>query len=332
MIGVSVIVCCYNSSNRLSATIEHLANQKVPAGILWEIVIVDNNSTDDTKERAAVEWRKYNSTVSFRVVVEQSPGLSAAREKGIEEALYDYLIFCDDDNWLDCNYVNKVFELLKAHPQVAVVGGNNVAVFETAPPAWISFFQHSYAIGNQGEGTFEILEGNRYIVGAGMAFKKAAYLDIKRKAFNFYLTDRIGNKVVGGGDVELCFIFKLAGYKIAYSAELILQHYMPSVRITKKYLTNMWHQYAPSWLVFEAYKTVLICAGKETITERYWKELARQAIADEVKFLPQYMYSKLRGDVAYYLPHETKFIYNYYLLRNARSIVRMILEIQSKIR
>jgi hypothetical protein len=165
-----------------------------------------------------------------------------------------------------------------------------------------------------------------------MAFRKTAYASVRQKGFKFYLTDRIGNKVVGGGDVELCFIFKLAGYQIAYSSTLTLQHYMPRGRITKKYLTSMWHQYSYSWLVFEAYKVAL---SKNTdaklLTEAHWKAVARQNLIDEVRFLPQYLYSRVRGDIAYSLPHEAKILYNYFLLRNSERLVSTICELQARI-
>ncbi|MDF7810191.1 glycosyltransferase [Hymenobacter sp. YC55] len=332
MKGVSVIVCCHNSAARLGATIKHLANQNVSVAIPWEIIIVDNNSSDNTREKAEAEWQHYSLAVPFRVVDESTPGLSAAREKGIGEAVYDFLIFCDDDNWLDPSYVSNAYQLLHAHPQVAVVGGNNIGVFETPPPSWLPFFQHSYAIGTQGKLNFEILEGNQYIVGAGMAFRKTAYTSIKQKGFKFYLTDRIGNKVVGGGDVELCYIFKLAGYQIAYSSALTLQHYMPSGRMTKKYLASMWHQYSYSWLVFEAYKAVLgTTIDAKLFTEGHWKAVAKQNLVGELSILPQYLYSRLRDDIAYSLPHEAKVLYNYFLLRNSRMLVSIIRELHTKI-
>src|SRR4051794_7116729 len=99
--AISIIICCYNSSKRLPATLKHIAQQKMRSNILWEVIVVDNNSADDTKEVAVREWRKYNLSVPFKVVTEQKQGLIHAREKGYAEAAYQLLLFCDDDNWLD---------------------------------------------------------------------------------------------------------------------------------------------------------------------------------------------------------------------------------------
>ena len=93
-IGISIIICCYNSAARLPETIKHLAIQCVPQGILWEVIIVNNASTDDTKLVANAEWAKYNTSAwGFKIVDEQEAGLSFAREKGIRASKFNYIIF-----------------------------------------------------------------------------------------------------------------------------------------------------------------------------------------------------------------------------------------------
>jgi len=330
--GVSVIVCCYNSSQRLPKTLEHLAKQITSDELQWEVVIVNNNSQDNTSEVAVVEWNKFNVDSPLIVVDEPTPGLSAAREKGIATSKYNYLIFCDDDNWLASDYVANAYKILKANPFLAAIGGINKGVFEVEPPKWIGSFKAAYAIDAQGEKDFEILEGDKYVVGAGMAFSKEAYLQVRRKGFKFYLTDRIGNKLVSGGDVELCFLFKLNGYKVAFSSELVLEHYMPSNRITKKYLTNLLHQNPYSFMVFDAYRALIldnIPKGKNTST--YWRSVAIGRVISRSKFLSRFIYHKLRGNIAFYLPIETSMICNFYLFHHAGKVVAIVNDLQRKL-
>ena len=111
--GISVIICCYNSSTLLPRTLEHLALQDVPENILWELIIVDNNSNDDTAEVARKEWEKYKIDIPFKVVYESNPGLSYARQKGVKEASFELLLFCDDDNWLEKNCWVKLLMMYK---------------------------------------------------------------------------------------------------------------------------------------------------------------------------------------------------------------------------
>ena len=106
---ISVIICCYNSSSRIVPTLEHLLLQKRSYVIKWELIIVDNNSTDNLESIVNKVWEQSNIPLS--IVKESQPGLSFARMKGIETATSDLLIFCDDDNWLASNFIQKSFEI-----------------------------------------------------------------------------------------------------------------------------------------------------------------------------------------------------------------------------
>ena len=99
MKGVSVIICCYNSSKRLGETLKHLSVQKIN-DTPCEIIIVDNASTDNTASLARETWDALGSSIPMRIINESKPGLSHAREAGINASSYTYIIFCDDDNWL----------------------------------------------------------------------------------------------------------------------------------------------------------------------------------------------------------------------------------------
>lgn len=333
MNGISVIICCHNSSSRLPETLRHLAKQKLAGSLSWEVLVIDNGSTDNTSLVAQQEWANYKLPVSIKIIREDKPGLSAARERGIKESGFEYLVFCDDDNWLQQDYVQNAWSVLNANPSIAAIGGTNYAVFEhNPPPDWFSYFAHGYAVGHQGSGELEILEGDKYIVGAGMSFRKSAYTTVKEKGFNFYLTDRIGKKVVGGGDVELCYLFKLAGFKIAFSNKLSLQHYMPAGRITKKYLVNMWRQYPQSFLVFEGYRYFLGSnAASRTTLSQYWKKTALKRLMQKLTLSPKYLYLRLKGFIIFSLTYETAIAYNIYLYRNSKKLVTIINELGSKI-
>jgi len=63
--GISVVICCYNSASRLPATLQHIAEQSLDSEILWEIIIVDNASTDNTAEIASTYWQFLNCRIPF---------------------------------------------------------------------------------------------------------------------------------------------------------------------------------------------------------------------------------------------------------------------------
>jgi glycosyltransferase involved in cell wall biosynthesis len=110
--GISVIICCYNSSLRLPKTLEYLSNQATGNLFPWEIILVDNNSSDNTSVIATNFWASLDIDVPLIIVEESKPGLIYARNTGINKANYDFLIFCDDDNWLNKNYLCNVYKIL----------------------------------------------------------------------------------------------------------------------------------------------------------------------------------------------------------------------------
>src|SRR4051812_32311772 len=94
-LGISVIICCYNSSQRIHYALKHLEQQSFEDDLRWEVIVVDNASSDGTGRIAESIWREFNCDIPFRVVTESEPGLSHARNKGVAEARFEYLIFCD---------------------------------------------------------------------------------------------------------------------------------------------------------------------------------------------------------------------------------------------
>ena len=125
MKGVSVIVSCHNSSDRLPPTLKHLGSQKTNTEIAWEIIVIDNASSDNTQRCARKILSQYN--IPFKIIEEPQLGLSYARRRGIMESNYDFIIFCDDDNWLNSEYVQRVYYLLDKYSDIGVLGGNGTA-------------------------------------------------------------------------------------------------------------------------------------------------------------------------------------------------------------
>jgi glycosyltransferase involved in cell wall biosynthesis len=238
MKGVSVIVCCYNSAGRIEATLKHLAHQIIPENVGMEVIVVDNASTDNTASQAREIWQRLGPDMALRIVEEPLPGLTNARQKGITEAQYNYLLFCDDDNWLDQQYVQLVAEILSSNPSIGVLGGWCQAYSEIALPEWFSEMEGFYAVGKQALHSGDVGKRN-FVFGAGMALRKGEYLKLKEAGFRHLLTDRTGTSLVSGGDVEICYMYRLAGFKIWYDERLKLIHYMPANRLQKDYLEKL---------------------------------------------------------------------------------------------
>src|SRR5258708_39204186 len=98
MNGVSVIICSYNGADKLPATLKSLSEQIVLPGIPFEIVLINNNCTDDTASVVRQTWASLDEPFPLRIFDQPIPGLSSASAIGIMPAQYEYLIFwrCED--------------------------------------------------------------------------------------------------------------------------------------------------------------------------------------------------------------------------------------------
>ncbi len=283
--GISVIICCYNSEKRLPETLKHIALQQVDDAISWEVLVINNNSSDNTREVAIQEWNTYQTPdLRFEVIDEPKPGLNHAREKGISESKYKYVIFCDDDNWLAENYVQDAYNILHSNNRIAVLGGHGEPVFESAIPP--HFWKNQYdalAVGPQSLHEGNITDSRGVVYGAGMVLNKEAYFTLKEKHhFRFLTTDRNGSSLISGGDFELCIAFRNAGYQIWYSGKLRFRHYIPSNRTEIGYYKKLFEAFGRTDYLLLSYQC---CRVPESI-RHHWAYLMLQKIKNNLLVRP----------------------------------------------
>jgi glycosyltransferase involved in cell wall biosynthesis len=254
--GVSIIICCYNSASRLHDTLRHIFNQKVPDEIPWELIIVNNNSTDSTKEIAITEWGECNRKASFQLVDEPKPGLSYARKAGISAAKYTYSIFCDDDNWLDSEYVHIAYNVIVSNPSIGMLGGQSESVCEINEPEWFEEKKCYYAVGKQAGASCNVTTRG-YLWGASIVLRTEVLRSIYSAKINSLLTDRTGNDLSSGGDAEISKWFILLGYRLWYDERLLFKHYIPKERLTSDYFDNLMKGQEKSSAILLSYKRYL---------------------------------------------------------------------------
>lgn len=237
--GVSVIVCCYNSEKRIEKTLEHLLMQKKIKSIAWEIILVNNASTDNTvnivREKSA--YFK-NKNISFKIINEELHGLNHARKRGIKESLYSVIIFCDDDNWLNDQYIFTAYNLIKNNRQIGIAGGMSIPYFEIQPPQGFEHDQEIFAIGSQSSST-GIITPKGYAWGAGMIARKHLLLNVFDENYPMLLGDRNKNLLTSGGDTEICLRIVIQGYDLYYNEDLQFTHFIPKERLTAIYKENL---------------------------------------------------------------------------------------------
>lgn len=246
MKGVSVIICCYNSASRIEPTLVHLKNQVINHGLNWEIILVNNNSTDNTVSIASRSWQ--NAKIPLHILDEPEPGQSYARLAGVHSAAYKYIIFCDDDNWLCPTYIQIVFDLLENNSQVGAVGGQSMAAFAQGEPVpeWFALKHLSYATGKQAKRTGDVTE-RLLLWGAGMGTRKEAYLKAFDPKWPGLLVGRTGKELSSGDDSEYCMRLVLMGYKLYYDERLFYHHFISSNRLTESYIQNLEQSFKNSY-------------------------------------------------------------------------------------
>ena len=265
--GTSVIICCYNSGKIITKTLDFLIKQKTPHP--WEILVINNNSSDNLIEKIDC-YVEENNIGNIRLINEPIPGLSYARRKGVINAKYDYIIFCDDDNWLNDDYLFRAYELLSSNQEYGIIGGKGTPHFEDQPPEWFEEYASHYAVGPQFkmQSTTRALVPTDFVYGAGMVIKKNLLIELYNSGFTSLLTDRKGNSISSGGDQELCYAVQFSGMKIGYSPLLEFEHYISKDRLNRRYLRSLFKASGKAGPIFRLYKLAL--AGTRSLPPFFW--------------------------------------------------------------
>ena len=241
--GFSVVICAYNAEKRIVPTLEALATVTIPPGYTIELILVDNASKDNTSAASQMLWNQLGSPFPLRLLTENRPGKGFAVETGYDAAALSYILTVDDDNWLSPDYLTRAAALLEKDPEIGILQGHSIGVFEQEPPAWIHHenMEHYFVIGGPiGEPGY--YPPNNYGVwGAGMILKKADWDYLRSKGFSF-LTSKIPGKAAGE-DHELAIGLLMLGRKVYYNPEMTFRHYMPADRVVWKKLQQNFDTY-----------------------------------------------------------------------------------------
>ncbi len=231
---ISVIVCTYNREKYLGACLELLANQSALSD-QYEVIIVDNNSTDETAKIAA-QVIEQHPEVMMNYFLEESVGLSHARNRGIKEANGDILSFIDDDAFADHGYVKAMGDYFADHEEVSAIGGKIIPEYEGQEPQWMSkFLLPLVAAVDMGDEPrpFPV---SKFPIGANMAFRKSVFTRLG--AFDTAL-GRIAEDLGAGEEKDLFMKLKSADQPIHYVPAVLVRHIIPEKRLEEDYIRRM---------------------------------------------------------------------------------------------
>jgi glycosyltransferase involved in cell wall biosynthesis len=303
MLGVSVIIPTYNGAKVISKALIALVNQKAPFAI--EILVVNNMSTDNTVDIVQDLICAFSNTndISIRLIEETRPGKYFAQDTGIKQALNNIVVICDDDNILSNNYCHKAFQIFASSDKVGVLGGRGRPVFENGfKPTWFELYRNYYAVGSQGEKSQDITDLKGCVYGAGMIVRRDYYLKLFENGHKPIFLSRSGlNLSSGSEDTELCYAFRIFGYRIFYSEELVFDHFIENRKLEFNYLRRIVLSQARATIFDLPYQSFFL---NKTIKSILWIQIVELVSLNSLKyifyFLTNYKWMRIHSIFFFY--------------------------------
>ncbi len=262
---ISVILCTYNRDRYLYNVLHSIA-----AGTLapteYEIVLVNNNSTDRTEEECH-RFTADHPDVAFRYCVETQQGLSHARNRGIREAKGDILVYVDDDALVNAEYLQTYADFFVRSRDAVAAGGPILPQYDGCEePDWMSHYTRQLVTGKLWLGDKEReFPGDAFPGGGNAAYRSSVFESVG--LFNVEL-GRKGNSLVGAEEKDLFDKMTSRGMKFYYLPTAILYHLIPPKKLTQDYFDRLTHGIGVS----ERYRTQAISRGK------YHQRLLKEAV------------------------------------------------------
>ena len=238
-LNASVVICTHNPrAHYLRRCLEALQAQSLSQQ-LWELLVVDNCCEDPLADRVDLSWH-----LSARLIREEKLGLTPARLRGIQEASGDLLVFVDDDNVLDTDYLETALRTAGDKPFLGSWSGQCRPEFETDPPEWTRRYWGNLAIREFARDVWSNLPRlpDTMPCGAGLCVRRAVaqrYAHLHGQGKRSFQFDRAGGSLLSGGDNDLAACACDIGLGVGLIAALKLIHLIPQERLTEDYFARL---------------------------------------------------------------------------------------------
>ena len=231
---ISFIICTYNREKYIYECLSRLAKNTVRTD--WEIVLVDNNSTDST----ASECNRFHTdfpSVNYRYFLEKQQGLSFARNHGIQEAKGDWLVFLDDDAFVEPDYIKRLQQHIQNLPDMAAFGGKILPLLENGhTPEWLGRWTMIWLSALDMGSRVKRFTGKQYPIGANMGIARKTAEQI-----GFFDTNlgRKGKNFIGGEEKDYFSRIKRFRQPVYYLPDIAVRHCIPASRTTDDYIRKL---------------------------------------------------------------------------------------------
>lgn len=231
----TVAIPTYNGQSRLPELLERLQNQLHTENFSWEIIVIDNNSTDNTAKVVQTYQKNWQCPYPLKYCFEAQQGAAYARKRAVAEAQGRFIGFLDDDNYPVSNWVSAAYAFGEKYPKAGAYGSQIHPDWEVEPPENFHRIAPFLAITERGnlpllyEPTKKILPPS-----AGLVVRKQAWLEsVPDKSI---LTGRVKGNMLTSEDLEMLSYIQKTGWEIWYNPEMEISHKIPKFRLQKDYL------------------------------------------------------------------------------------------------
>jgi GT2 family glycosyltransferase len=228
---LDIVICTYANPVMLDLVLTALERQQCTDDS-WSVTVVDNNSPEET-EAVVTSHERRGLIPGLRRIEEGEQGLTPARLRGVHSTGGRWIAFVDDDCILDEHWVENALAFARANPECGGFGGRVVPEYERAP-AIIGNYGWAFAEQELGDLAVEV----DCLVGAGMVLRREVLAE-SGWPDGPYFQDRIGRKLVSGGDVEIALRVAATGKTLWYTPSCALRHLIPAHRTTTAYLVRI---------------------------------------------------------------------------------------------
>lgn len=239
----TVLIPTYNRAALLDETLQSMRSLRLRAGRTWNAIVIDNNSSDDT--RTVVERQARDFPVSLRYLFEPRQGRSSALNAGITAADGSIIAMTDDDVRVDEPWLEAACAALldAADPSLAYAGGPVTPIWEAAPPEWLDLTRGdlwgTIAIQDHGPDPFVYDDKRKVPLGANMAARRSLFDRIGM--FRADLGRSSGKLVMGQEVPELLMRARAAGLRGLYLPAMRVRHHIPARRLDRSYFRRWWY-------------------------------------------------------------------------------------------
>lgn len=252
---ISVITCSYNPRRSyLDQVIEGLKQQTLHKQD-WEYLLVDNASDEPLYSAIDLSWHP-----RAKHIREGQLGLTHARLRAIAESEGEILVFVDDDNVLDADFLEQTLNIAKKWPALGAWSGQTRPSFEVEPPDWTKRYWGNLVIRSLERDSWSNLPHlpETMPCGAGLCVRRdvaAHYLDLHANGKRDFVLDRKGDSLVSAGDNDLAACACDLGLGIGVFMTLRLTHLIPASRLDEGYLLRLAESIAYSGVIFRSFRS-----------------------------------------------------------------------------